>query len=66
LLNRKRWKTRIELANAIFGELGIFHNRHRRHSPLGMLRPEAGAGVRDGQTGAANKYEGLHATLSVA
>lgn len=27
LLNRKRWKTRIELANAIFDYLEIFHNR---------------------------------------
>jgi transposase-like protein len=32
LLNRKRWKTRIELANAIFDYLEIFHNRQRRHS----------------------------------
>jgi putative transposase len=29
LLNRKRWKTRIELANAIFDYLEIFHNRQR-------------------------------------
>lgn len=36
LLNRKRWKTRIELANAIFGYLEIFHNRQRRHSALGI------------------------------
>lgn len=26
LLNRKRWRTRIELANAIFAYLEIFHN----------------------------------------
>jgi putative transposase len=39
LLNRKRWKTRIELANAIFDYLEIFHNRQRRHSALGMLTP---------------------------
>src|ERR1700675_3118289 len=32
LLNRKRWKTIIELANAIFDYLEIFHNRQRRHS----------------------------------
>uniref|UniRef100_UPI000A8BE657 integrase core domain-containing protein n=1 Tax=Rhodococcus globerulus TaxID=33008 RepID=UPI000A8BE657 len=37
LLNRKRWKTRIELANAMFEHLKIFHNRPRRHSALGML-----------------------------
>ena len=39
LLNRKRWKTRLELANAIFEYLEIFHNRRRRHSALGMLTP---------------------------
>ncbi len=39
LLNRKRWKTRIELANAMFECLEIFHNRQRRHSALGMLTP---------------------------
>ena len=39
LLNRKRWKTRIELANAIFDYLEIFHNRQRRHSALGMRTP---------------------------
>jgi hypothetical protein len=31
LLNRQRWKTRIELANAIFDYLEIFHHRRRRH-----------------------------------
>jgi transposase InsO family protein len=39
LLDRKRWKTRIELANAIFEYLEIFHNRQRRHSALGMVSP---------------------------
>ena len=39
LLNRRRWKTRVELANAIFEYLEIFHNRKRRHSALGMLPP---------------------------
>ncbi|MBG0826906.1 IS3 family transposase [Planomonospora sp. ID67723] len=39
LLNRQRWKTRIEPANAIFEYLEIFHNRQRRHSALGMLTP---------------------------
>jgi putative transposase len=38
-LDRKRWRTRIELANAIFGYLEIFHNRQRRHSELGWLTP---------------------------
>jgi transposase InsO family protein/transposase-like protein len=39
LLNRQRWRTRIELANAIFEHLEVFHNRQRRHSSLGMLTP---------------------------
>jgi transposase InsO family protein len=39
LLNRRRWRTRVELANAIFDYLEIFHNRQRRHSALGMLTP---------------------------
>ncbi len=39
LLNRRRWKTRIELANAIFDYLEIFHNRQRRHSALKMHTP---------------------------
>jgi transposase InsO family protein len=39
LLDRKRWRTRVELANAIFKYLEIFHNRQRRHSALGMLTP---------------------------
>jgi putative transposase len=41
LLDRQRWKTRIELANAIFDYLEIWHNRRRRHSQLGMLTPIA-------------------------
>jgi hypothetical protein len=49
---RKRWKTRLELANAIVDYLEIFHNRQRRHSSLGMLTP--------------NEYERLHTTLSAA
>ncbi len=39
LLDRQRWKTRVELANAIFEYLEIFHNRRRRHSSLGMASP---------------------------
>jgi putative transposase len=39
LLNRRRWRTRIELANAIFEYLEIFHNRQRRHSAIGWLTP---------------------------
>ena len=39
LLDRRRWRTRIELANAIFEYLEVFHNRQRRHSSLGMRSP---------------------------
>lgn len=39
LLNRKRWKTRVELATAIHDYIEIFHNTRRRHSALNMLTP---------------------------
>lgn len=39
LLNRKKWKTRIELANAIFEYIEVFYNRKRRHSSLGYQTP---------------------------
>ncbi len=39
LLNRRKWKTRVELANAIFEYIEIFHNRQRRHSALGYKTP---------------------------
>ena len=51
LLNRRRWRTRLELSNAIFEYLEIFHNRQRRHSSLGMLTPV--------------EYELRHATTAV-
>jgi transposase InsO family protein/transposase-like protein len=52
LLDRQRWNTRIELANAIFEYLEIFHNRQRRHSALGWLTPI--------------EYEKLHSTNQTA
>jgi len=39
LLNRKSWKTRIDLAAAIHDYIELFHNSRRRHSALGMLTP---------------------------
>ena len=39
LLDRRTWRTRVELANAIFEYLEIFHNRQRRHSALRMHTP---------------------------
>lgn len=38
LLNRRRWRTRIELATGIHDYIA-FHNTRRRHSSLGMLTP---------------------------
>ena len=39
LFNRKRWKTRIELAGAIHDYIELWHNPRRRHSALGMRTP---------------------------
>jgi putative transposase len=39
-LDTRRWRTRVELANAIFEYLEVWHNRRRRHSALGMLTPD--------------------------
>jgi transposase InsO family protein len=39
LLNRRRWRTRVELANAMFEYIEIFHDRQRRHSSIGYLTP---------------------------
>ena len=39
LFNRRRWKTRIELASAIHDYIEHWHNTRRRHSALGMLTP---------------------------
>src|SRR6478735_3029877 len=39
LLDRQRGTTRIELANAMFDYIEIWHNRQRRHSSLGMVAP---------------------------
>lgn len=39
LLDRQRWTTRAELAQAIFEYVEGFYNPTRRHSSLGMLSP---------------------------
>lgn len=39
LLNRRRWNTRVELANAMLEYIELFHNKRRRHSSLNMLTP---------------------------
>jgi putative transposase len=37
-LNRRRWRTRLELSTALLEYVEVFRNRQRRHSALGMLR----------------------------
>lgn len=39
LLDRRRWKTRIELASAIHDYIELWHNTRRRHSSLAMRTP---------------------------
>lgn len=39
LLNRRRWKTRVELASAIHDYIETWHNTRRRHSALNILTP---------------------------
>ena len=39
LLDRQRWRTRVELANAIFEYIEGCYNRRRRHSALDWLSP---------------------------
>ena len=39
LLNRRKWKTRVEPATAIHDYIEIWHNTRRRHSALNMLTP---------------------------
>ena len=39
LLHRHRWKARVELANAIFEYLEVFHNPQTAPRSLGVLTP---------------------------
>jgi putative transposase len=39
LLDRRTWKTRIELSSAIADYVGVFYNSERRHSALSYLTP---------------------------
>ena len=39
LLDRKHWKTRLELTNAMFDYIEVFYNRQRRHSSLDYASP---------------------------
>jgi transposase InsO family protein len=41
LLDRQRWSTRAQLAQAIFEFVEGFYNPTRRHTSLGMLSPNA-------------------------
>jgi transposase InsO family protein len=39
LLDRHRWATRAQLAQAIFEWIEVFYNQQRRHSTLDMVPP---------------------------
>jgi transposase InsO family protein len=39
LPNRKKWKTRLELTNAIFDYVEVFYNRYRRHVSPDYVSP---------------------------
>jgi putative transposase len=39
LRNRKKWKTRLELSDAIFDFVGVFYNRQCRHSSVDCVSP---------------------------
>ena len=39
LLDRKRWRTRLELTSAMFDYIEAFYNRQRRHSSLDYVSP---------------------------
>lgn len=39
LLNWKKWRTRVDLANAIFEDIEIFYKRQRHHSQVGYSTP---------------------------
>jgi transposase InsO family protein len=39
LLNRKKWRTTLELAVAMAEHIDHFYNSGRRHSSLGYLTP---------------------------
>jgi putative transposase len=41
LLDRQRWKTRAELASAIFEWIEAWYNPHRRHTSIGSISPVA-------------------------
>jgi transposase InsO family protein len=62
LLDRRRWRTRVELANAIFEYLEIFHNCQRRHSVLGMLTPHRVRDSAQASDSGMNPVNRLHGT----
>jgi putative transposase len=39
LLDRQKWKTRAELASAIFEWIEAWYNPHRRHTSIGSISP---------------------------
>ncbi len=53
LLNRKRWRTNVELAIAITDYIEHFYNSARRHSSLGYLTPDEFEALHSNKTQAA-------------
>ncbi|WP_281384242.1 integrase core domain-containing protein [Lipingzhangella halophila] len=45
LLDSRPWKTREELATAIFEWIEYWYNPHRRHSSIGMRSPATFEGL---------------------
>jgi putative transposase len=39
LLNRRKWRTRVELSTEIFDWIEAFYNRVRRNSSIGIQSP---------------------------
>jgi transposase InsO family protein len=53
LINRKKWKTRVEPFTTIFDWIEAFYNRSRRHSCLRMVSPVAYENLHGNHTSAA-------------
>lgn len=39
LIHRRRWRTRLEVRNAVFEYIEVFYNRRRLHSSLDYKTP---------------------------
>lgn len=66
LFNRRRWKTRIELAGAIHDYIELWHNPRRRHSALAMRTPDEVESAWLNQTASPDTGGGQTATRAAA